>query len=50
MPDDEVAGAARRHVQPTALTTVVVGDPAAVVPQFEARGMAVELVADDEET
>ena len=34
----------------TALTTVVVGDPAAVVPQFEARGMAVELVADDEET
>jgi predicted Zn-dependent peptidase len=50
VPDDEVAEAARRHVRPAALTTVVVGDPAAVVQQFEARGMAVELVADDEET
>ena len=42
--------AAARHVRPDALTTVVVGDPDPVVPQFEARGVAVELVADDDET
>jgi zinc protease len=44
-----IATAVARHVRPDALTIVAVGDPAIVVPQFEARGMAVELVPDDEE-
>ena len=34
---DDVAGAAARHVRPDAMTTVVVGDPDTVVPQFAAR-------------
>jgi hypothetical protein len=44
-----VAAAVARHVRPDALTIIAVGDPATVVPQFEARGMAVEIVPDDEE-
>ncbi len=46
--DDGVAAAAR-HVRPDALTTVVVGDPDTVVPQFAERGVAVEIVPDDDE-
>ena len=41
--------AANRHVQPERLTAVVVGDPDVVTPQFAERGVAVELVAHDEE-
>ncbi len=44
-----IAVAVSRHVRPDALTTVVVGDPDTVVPQFEARGMTVEILPDDEE-
>ncbi|MEP7117249.1 MAG: pitrilysin family protein [Acidobacteriota bacterium] len=46
---DDLPAAANRHVQPQALTAVVVGDPDVVGPQFAARGVTVELVADDEE-
>ena len=34
-------------MRPDALTTVVVGDPDTVVPQFAASGMAVEILPDD---
>jgi predicted Zn-dependent peptidase len=44
-----IAAAVSRHVRPEALTTVVVGDPDTVVPQFEAAGVAVELAGDDED-
>lgn len=36
---DEVTAAAARHVAPDRLTAVVVGDPAQVAPQLEARGL-----------
>lgn len=45
---DALPAAANRHVQPHALTAVVVGDPDAVGPQFAARGVTVEIVADEE--
>ena len=45
----DVASAAARHVRPEAMTTVVVGDPDTVVPQFDARGIVVEIVPDDDE-
>ena len=44
-----IADAVARHVRPAALTTVVVGDPDTVIPQFEARDVVVELATDDEE-
>jgi len=46
--DAAVRAAAVRHVRPGALTTVVVGDPAVVVPQFDAAGVTVELVSDED--
>ena len=46
---DAVPAAANRHVQPLALTAVVVGDPDVVGPQFAERGVTVEVVADEEE-
>ncbi len=46
---DALPAAAHRHVQPLALTAVVVGDPDVVGPQFAARGVTVEIVADEEE-
>jgi zinc protease len=45
---DALPAAANRHVEPGALTAVVVGDPAAVGPQFAERGVDIEIVADDE--
>jgi hypothetical protein len=44
-----IATAVSRHVRPDALTTVVVGDPDTVVPQFESRSVSVEILPDDEE-
>jgi len=44
---DDVAAAAARHVRPDRLTTVIVGDPADVAPQLQARGLAGEVVADE---
>ena len=46
---DALPAAANRHVQPLALTAVVVGDPDVVGPQFAERGVTVEVVADEEE-
>jgi zinc protease len=47
--EEAITAAVTRHVRADALTTVVVGDPDTVVPQFEALGMAVEILPDDEE-
>ena len=47
--DAAIAGAVARHVRPAALTTVVVGDPEVVVPQFESRGVAVEIAGENDE-
>ncbi|HUU34693.1 MAG TPA: pitrilysin family protein, partial [Vicinamibacterales bacterium] len=46
---EDLAPAANRHVNAGALTAVVVGDPDAVTPQFAARGVTVELLADEPE-
>ena len=46
---DELVAAANRHVHPDALTSVVVGDPDSVGPQFADRGVAIEIVADEQE-
>ncbi|MGD9905568.1 MAG: M16 family metallopeptidase [Vicinamibacterales bacterium] len=46
--EEAIRGAAARHVRPDALTTVVVGDPEVVVPQFAAAGIAVEFEPEDE--
>ena len=46
---DALPAAANRHVLPHALTAVVVGDPDVVTPQFAARGVSVEIVADEGE-
>lgn len=43
---DDVTAAARRHVQPDALTAVVVGDPAVVEPQLASAGLVSERVDD----
>lgn len=43
---DAVTAAARRHVQPDALTAVVVGDPAVVEPQLAGAGLACERIDD----
>ncbi len=43
----DVAAAVLRHVRPRDLTTVVVGDPDLVVPQFESRGVVVALAPDE---
>jgi predicted Zn-dependent peptidase len=43
---DTVTEAGRRHVQPTALTAVIVGDPEQVEPQLAAKGVAFERVDD----
>ena len=45
---EALPAAANRHVQPAALTAVVVGDPDVVGPQFADRGVAVESVAEEE--
>lgn len=45
----EVTDAARRHVRPDAFSTIVVGDPDGVARQFAARGIAVDVVTDEED-
>lgn len=43
---EAVTAAARRHVQPDALTAVVVGDPAVVEPQLTSAGLGCERIDD----
>jgi hypothetical protein len=46
---EDLTPAANRHVRADQLTAVVVGDPDAVAPQFAARGVAIEILADEAE-
>lgn len=49
VPLEDLSTAANRHVRAAELTAVVVGDPDAVGPQFAARGIAIEIQADEAE-